>query len=338
VRIAITHNLRVTDNVDEAVFASRETVESLVEAVTKAGHHAVAVEVSGPVREILRELAEHDPDLVFNIAEGWADSARQSFYTSLYARLGLPHTGSGPLVQALAMDKHLTKLAVRERGVLTPGWCFVREPGQPDLSGLRYPVVVKPNAEGTSRGITQRSVARTESEALVRTAELLAQYPDGVLVEEFIAGRELTVPYLAAVDNEFEGVLHPIEIVLRPRGAGEHNILDYSFKNYQRMPLNMPAPRVEFQVPARLPEEVEREVRRAALAAVRTLGCQDIARVDFRLGEDAQPYLLEVNTLPGLDPGLSIHRAAALAGLASQYGVVHAVLDSAIARHGLAPS
>lgn len=337
VRIAIAHNLRVTDDAEETVFTARETVEYLTSSITRAGHAAIALEVSGPVESILRGLREHDPDLVFNIAEGWADSGRQSFYTALFARLGLPYTGSGPLVQALLVNKHLTKLVAREHGVRTPGWRLVTEPRDPDLSGLRFPVIVKPNSEGTSAGITQKSVVDNPAEAISHAFELLAQYTGGVLIEEYIAGRELTVPYLAAVDNEFGGVLEPTEIVLDAGADAEraYNILDYGFKNYRRLPVSTPAPRVEFQTPARLPDGVARQARETTRAVVHALGCLDIARVDYRLGADGLLYLLEANALPGLEPGLSIHRAAQLAGLDPQDGVVHAVIASAARRYRL---
>lgn len=337
-RVAITYNLRATNDAQETVFASRETVEFLTASVARAGHTAIPLEVSGPVPDILAGLQECDPDLIFNVAEGWADSARQTFYTCMFARLGVPFTGSGPLVQALVRDKHLTKLVLREHGVRTPGWRFATEEGLPDLSGLRFPVIVKPNAEGTSQGITQDSVVENPADALSRTKELLAEYPHGVLIEEYIAGRELTVGYLAAVDNDFDGVLQPTEIVLTPPAGstGYRNILDYSFKNYQSRPLSAPAPDVHFQTPAKLPDETTRQIRVIARTVVRALRCEDIARIDFRLADDGLPYLLEANTLPGLEPGLSIHRAAQIEGLDAVDGVVHAVLASATRRYGLA--
>lgn len=337
-RVAITYNLRATNDIEETIFASLETVELLTASIARAGYTAIPLEVSGPVSDILAGLQECDPDLIFNIAEGWADSARQTFYTCLFARLGVPFTGSGPLAQALVRDKHLTKLVLRERGVRTPGWRFVTEDDVPDLSGLRFPVIVKPNAEGTSQGITQGSVVESPADALSRAKELLAEYPPGVLIEEYIAGRELTVGYLAAVDNDFDGVLQPTEIVLTPPSGstGHRNILDYSFKNYQSRPLSAPAPVVDFQTPAELPDETTRQIRAIARTAVRALRCEDIARVDFRLGDDGLSYMLEANTLPGLEPGLSIHRAAQIEGLDAVDGVVHAVLTSATQRYGLA--
>ena len=84
---------------------------------------------------------------------------------------------------------------------------------------LRFPVIVKPNFEGSSKGITQDSVAETLDEVRAKVAQALAKYPAGVLVEEYISGRDLTVPFLAAVDNDFDGVLSPVEYVIDPAAA-----------------------------------------------------------------------------------------------------------------------
>ena len=159
------------------------------------------------------------PDLVFNLAEGRSDGARQPFFTGLYQQLGLPFTGSGPQAQAVALDKHLTKLTVADRGVPVPLGQFVRDPGELDLDRLVLPAMVKPNFEATSRGITQDSVVTTVADARKRVIERLAELPAGVIVEQYVPGRDLTLPYLAAVDNAWGGVLDVTEALI-PSGTG----------------------------------------------------------------------------------------------------------------------
>jgi D-alanine--D-alanine ligase len=337
VRIALAYNLRVTDDAAEATFATLETVESVTRSISRGGHDVVPVEVSVPVDELAERLAAEQPDLVFNLAEGWPDGARQPFFTSMYTQLGLAFTGSGPYAQAIALDKHLTKLVVAGAGLRTPRWQFVRDAGELAAVTVALPAIVKPNFEGTSRGITQASVVTTRGDALARATELLAQYPDGVLIEEYVPGRELTVPYLAGAAAEFGGALVPTEITLAADTADRaYNILDYAVKHGQNQALATPVPTVSFATPAALPEGIERAARAMSLRAVRAVGCVDIARVDFRLGEDGELYLIEVNALPGLDPNVSIHRAAALAGLHPTDGVAQAVIASAASRFGLA--
>lgn len=335
-RIALAHNPRTTDDVTEATFMSRETTEALITGASRLGHDMVAIDVSVPVGELVAGLESLSPDLVFNAAEGWSGGARQPFFTALYAQIGLPHTGSGPYTQSIGLDKHATKLMVRKQGIRTPEWQFVRDAQDLDLRAVPCPAIVKPNFEGTSRGITQDSVTFSPSEALARAKELLAEFPEGVIVEQFIAGRELTVPFLEAVDNDLGGVLMPTEVVIEPReGSSRHNILDFSVKHANSRPVTATTPVLSFVTPAALPEDVYAQARKATRTAVRALGCRDIARVDYRLGDNDLLYLIEVNILPGLDPGVSLHRSAALAGLDAKDGALQAVLASACSRYGM---
>ncbi|RKT54674.1 D-alanine--D-alanine ligase family protein [Saccharothrix australiensis] len=337
-RVAIAHNLRTTDDVSEVVFTSRETVDSVAEAIAGLGHEPVPVEVSGPVADTVERLEDCAPDLVYNLAEGWTDGARQPFYTGLYAALGLPFTGSPAHVQALAMDKYATKLVVAGHGVRTPRSQFLRDARDLDPARFEPPVIVKPNHEGTSRGITQESVVDSAAEAAALAADLLREYGAGVLVEEYVPGVDVTVPWLEIAGDDGGGALDATEVLIHDLAASgrRHGIMDYGFKNYSNRPLTGVAPSASFRTPARLPSAVLAELAASTATTARALGCRDLARVDFRVGDDGVPHLLEVNVLPGLDPTQSIHHAGRLAGLHPTQGVVRAVVASAARRWGLA--
>lgn len=326
-RLALTHNLRSTDDPAQRGFSSPETVRELVAAARRLGHEVEPVEVSGPLVDTIKALSTLAPDLVLNIAEGWTGPWRQSALPTLLADLGLPFTGSGPTALARALDKHLTKLVARSCGIATPRWRFLRDAEQP-IGGVPLPAVVKPNFESCSKGITRDSLATTPEAVRARAAALLRDYPDGVLVEEFVPGRDLTVPYLEAVGGRFGGALVPAEYT-PTRSARERGHIFFDFDVKRDLGAS-----TDLRVPAAVPDAVADEARETTRRIVWELGCRDIAKADFRLSDDGVLHLLEVNGLPALLPGGETHRAAALAGLDPRDGVVDALIRSAVRRQG----
>ncbi|CQR59533.1 D-alanine--D-alanine ligase family protein [Streptomyces leeuwenhoekii] len=325
-RVALAHNLRRGDGVDQRGFTSREEVAQLLESMRCLGHDPVAMDVGGAVEETVARLRAARPGLVFNLAEGWAGPWRQSFYPALYQQLGLAHTGSGPMPLGLALDKHLTKLLLRSHQIPTPGWVFVKDPGEvPVLEGLRFPVIVKPNFESCSKGIGPQSLAATRHEAMSRVAACLSEYPDGVLIEEYVPGRDITVPYFSAAG----GALAPAETTM-PATATAGGLFDYTLKQD-------PERWKHLQVPAPIPAPLARQARTLTHRAVQVLGLLDFARADFRLSPDGRLHLLEVNGLPGLPAGGASHQALVLAGLDPATALADAVISSATARLGLNP-
>ena len=231
-RIALTHNLRLSDSEEEAEFDTEETVNALAAAIERLGHRVEKMEVSGPASRTVARLEAFSPDLIFNTAEGRRGRFREAFFPALFEELGFPYTGSDAYALAVTLDKQLSKLVLRELGVRTPGWQFVEKVSELKADELHFPVIVKPNFEGSSKGITQDSVAETVEELRRKVIQALEKYPAGVLVEEFIVGRDLTVPFLEAVDNDFDGVLSPVEYVIDPAIAKgrRYSIYDYELK------------------------------------------------------------------------------------------------------------
>src|SRR5207249_6535081 len=184
-RIALTHNLRLTDSEDEAEFDTRETIESLSTALERLGHRVERIEVSGPASRTAARLEAYAPDLVFNTAEGRRGRFREAFYPALFDELGFPYTASDAWVLAVTLDKALTKLMLREHGVISPRGQFVEELADLKPDQLRYPVIVKPNFEGSSKGITQDSVIEDKARLRAFVEKQLAKFPAGVIIEEF---------------------------------------------------------------------------------------------------------------------------------------------------------
>lgn len=326
-RIALTHNLRLSDSEEEAEFDTEETVNALAAAIERLGHRVEKMEVSGPASRTVARLEAFSPDLIFNTAEGRRGRFREAFFPALFEELGFPYTGSDAYALAVTLDKQLTKLILREQGVRTPGWQFVEKLSELKPDELHFPLIVKPNFEGSSKGITQDSVAESVEDLRRKVVQALDKYPSGVLVEEFVTGRDLTVPFLEAVDNDFDGVLSPVEYVVEATLAKDRRyaIYDYELKTARDKSVTVRAP-------AAIDEDMSERICKMARTIIKKLDCKDLGRVDFRLSDAGVPYFLEINALPSLEQGASIYAAAALEGLHYD-GVIDAVVQNAARRY-----
>lgn len=222
---------------------------------------------------------------------------------------GKPYTGSGMLASALAMNKALAKRLFEQEGIPTPRWRLLPVDARADafdpaeLGG--FPLVVKPNEEGSSVGLTV-----VENAAALPVALRLAGDLGEILVEEFIAGRELTVAMLG------ERPLPVVEI------CPKSGLYDYESK--------YTAGRSEYFCPADLSPETAERVQELARRAAAVLGCRGVSRVDFRLDASDVAHCLEVNTVPGMTPTSLVPMAAKAVGM-SYDQVVQAMLDLALA-------
>jgi D-alanine-D-alanine ligase len=330
-RIAFSHNLRLTDSEEEAEFDSAETVQAIADGLRAGGHEVETIEVTGPASHLAARLESFGPDLIFNNAEGRRGRTREAFYPALFEELGFPYTGSDAYVLTVTLDKWLTKLVLSQRGIDTPRGRLVtpdeykRLNKDPGTLGLALPVIVKPNYEGSSKGIGDDVVVRdpkTLSELLPRA---LRAYPNGVLVEEFIPGTDVTVPFLEGRGDD--GVLLPVDYVVDPSAKSRFNLYDYRLKSAE-------ANKVQVRCPPDLPRDVTSRLQALAKMATRTLGIRDVGRVDFRLGEDGRIYLLEVNALPSLEHGASLFAAAGREALTYDE-TLQSIVESAARRQGL---
>lgn len=208
---------------------------------------------------------------------------------------GKTYTGSGVLASAIAMDKAMSKRVFEREAIPTPHW-VVLEPGVQgrsiDTSLLGgYPLVVKPNSEGSTVGLT---IVKHPSE-LDPALEKAGKHDSQILVEQYIEGRELTV---AVVGEEAYPV---VEI------APKSGFYDYESKYTKG--------KTVYTCPAALDKELGRHVRELAVECAGVLGCRGVVRVDVRLSEEDEPYILEVNTVPGMTPTSLVPMAAAAKGI-----------------------
>jgi len=221
--------------------------------------------------------------------------------------MGIPYTGSGVSSSAVCMDKLLTKEILEHNGISTPKFSVIRKDSECDPPPVRYPVVVKPLREGSTIGISVVSEKKDMGPAL----KCAFQYGDTALIEEYIAGMEVTAGIIG------DKPLALIEIVPR------EGFYDFNTKTRGGM--------ADYIVPARLSAAVSRNIQDIALTAHKALGCCYVSRVDFRVDPSGQPYVLEVNTVPGMTETSLLPKAAGEAGI-SYDDLVEMILSSASLR------
>ena len=290
----MTYNLkRATGAASDAdsEFDTPATIETIVHALESAGHTVRLVEATD---ELPHWFLTHTVDLVFNIAEGRHGESRESQVPALLESLGIPFTGSTSLTLALALDKTKTKQLLAFEGTPTPRWQLFSSPEDALTRALRFPLIVKPNREGSAIGIWRESVVCDEPSLRRQVASIARRYRQDVLVEEFVEGTELTVGVLG---DEALPVLEIDFTPCRPSGEFFYSWRMKEFQGDASLGLN-PA----LHCPARLDPATTARVQHVALRAHRALGCRDLSRTDIRLSRDGVPYVLEVNPLPGLHP------------------------------------
>lgn len=274
----------------EAEFDSPATIDAIARAIASHGHEVVKLEATP---ELASTLGPDDVDVVFNVAEGLRGRNRESQVPALLELLDVPYTGSDPATLALALDKGLAKRVVGQAGIPTPNWVVVTTGKERFPKDLVYPVVVKPIAEGSSKGVLEKSVARTEAEAREAARAIVERYGQAALVEEFLPGREFTV---ALLGESKPRVLPPMEIVFRADLKDPIYTFDHKLDSNDE---------VRYEAPAKVEPALLKEIERVAVGAFTTLGCRDVARIDLRLDAQGKVSFIECNPLPGLTPGWS---------------------------------
>ena len=298
-QIALTYNLKEKDESKPAdyfsEFDSEKTVNAISAALRKKGHAVSPVNVSGC--DLFSYFRKNPVDMVFNIAEGKCGRFRESEIPAVLDYLGIPYTGSNTFSLALALNKALTKKILAAENVPTPRFQVFLKGNEELNPGLKFPLIVKPNREGSAKGINISNVVHHREALYKKVKEIVEVYYQEALVEEFIEGKELTVGIL---ENGLTTVLPILEIDFSPCAKSGEYFYSWRMKEYQGDEELGLVP--TFHCPARLGKEEERCVKEVALKTHQAVGCLDISRTDIRLSSDSVPYVLEINPLPGLNP------------------------------------
>lgn len=293
---------------------SLRTGQAVHRALLRRGYQAVAIDVDD---SLSRRLQDQGVKIVFLALHGpgGEDGTIQGFLETI----GLPYTGSGVRASAVAMHKGMAKTLLTAHGIPVPPGTVVQagrsRKGHVPPAGLKWPVVVKPAAQGSTIGI---SIVRQGSDWPAALA-LAHEHGRDALVEAYIPGHEITVSVLGGTSGPT--ALPTIEIIA-PGG-----FYDYAAK-YEKG-------RSQYLCPAPLPAKVSKRVTELAIRAYDVLGCDGAARVDFRVTPKGTPYVLEVNTIPGMTETSLLPMAAAKAGM-DYDTLTERILESALRRAGAA--
>ncbi len=299
----------------DAEYEDQATIDALADALQACTQEPVVRLLCDP--DLPGRLNAVPLDLIFNIAEGWGGRNREAFAPSLFEIFGIPYTGSDGLTLSLTLNKVLTKKILLAEGIPTPEFFVVRDIGDLRDIPLPFPLFVKPCHEGTSKGIRNFSLVRDRDELTRAVSWVLTRYHQPVLVERFIPGPEVAVGILG--NGPDIRILPHAEI----RFTEQNPFYSFECKSLVDEEILCPAP---------LSPSLSRRIEEIALAAYESFGCRDLARLDLRIDETGEPYVLEINPLPGLSPRYSLFPVQAAAVGMDYKEMVHALVGQAMKR------
>lgn len=276
-----------------AEWDSFETIDAVRSALAK--HHTVTMVLAD--ENAFEKLRNNRPDIVFNIAEGMNGISREAQIPAMLDMLNIPYTGSDPLTLSTCLDKSRAKEILLFNKIRTPLFVTIFEINELKDFTLNFPVIVKPVAEGSSKGIFNSSFVTGKKDLFNIVDEYLAAYRQPVLVEEYLPGREFTV---ALLGNGPDTVVLPIvEINFSELPEGTVPIYSYEAKwifDKRENPLDI------FTCPAKVDTILEQKIKDIAQRTYNVLRCKDWSRIDIRLDVNGEPNIIEVNPLPGILP------------------------------------
>jgi D-alanine-D-alanine ligase len=356
-RVVVLHNLKKHAPADGfhpadayAELDSETNIAAYAGALRAAGHHIVGVD-GNP--DLFRRLKRLKVDICFNTCEGYRGDAREAQVPAILEMMGIPYTGGKVTCLANTLDKAATKRILTACGLPTPPFQEFTHPDLPLEKGLRFPLFVKPNREGTGIGIDSQSLVRNQRQLREKVAHILKEYGENAIVEEYIPGRDITCGLVGNLSAEQAGrpVPEMRDLPRTPGGGLDWNglhVFPISEVDHSRIP-NMD-PYYSYAVkalsleeypyfcPAPIPGDLADEVVRLTLETFRVTQCLDFARVDFRLheGENLRPYIIEINALPGVTPISDLTLCAQSEGW-SYARLIQSVLEAGAKRYGLIP-
>ncbi len=329
--IGLTYDLKSdwVKNADDPVDAAAEldgidTVEALSAAFESAGHSVVRI---GNVKQLLAAIQKGlKVDLVFNIAEGHRGRNRESQIPNILEMFNIPFSGADALTLGVTLDKAVAKKCWVADGV--PTGKFFEASLRDDLKTLNtigYPLIVKTSQEGTSKGITKNSRVENLEQLQKEVEKICNVYKQPALCEQFIKGTEFTV---AVIGNE-----EPLALPVVQYAVGGNTNMGNEFYSYE----HIMAKSVQYICPAQIDASVAKKLQEVAIAAYKSIECRDLGRVDFRVDDAGNPYVLEINPLPNLSPSEVFPMCAKAHGLTYNQ-LINKILDCALNRYGLLES
>ncbi|MCL5029171.1 MAG: ATP-grasp domain-containing protein [Bacteroidetes bacterium] len=287
-----------------------EEFELLAERLCENDINAYTINIKDDIDFLLTDLKKNKPDVIFNFIELFKDNARLEMnVVGLLELLGIPYTGAPPISLANCQNKVLAKRILNTFGIKTPKFALIKKLAGRYNHGLEYPLIVKPAFEDASVGIDNNSIVENFKQLKARIKYVLDNFLQPALVEEYIEGRELNVAVLGD-KNPKSLPISEIDFTAMPDHL--YNIVSYQAKwdpQHEAYHKTIPS------CPAKLDTKIEKKANEIAVKAFHAMGCRDYARVDMRLNEQNELYVLEVNPNPDLTEAAGFMRSAEAAGM-----------------------
>lgn len=322
-KVAIIYNKDIkgvinTFGMQNKEFYNENTVKKVARSLENAGHNVAILDGNKQIIERLenfmpRVIEGEQMGLVFNMAYGIQGESRYTHIPSMLEMLGIPYVGSSPSGHALALDKVLTKIIWKNNNLPTPDfWVF--SSASENMGNVKFPVIVKPKMESVSFGL---KVVYNPADLKEAVAFIVEEFNQQVLVEQFIRGREFAVGLLGNSPVETFPVL---EIDLDGDPDGIQTVTDKKETPKRKI------------CPAPLSDELREKMQKLSVEAFKALNLRDFSRVDIRLDENDNIYLLEINSMASMGESGSYPTAAKVAGYNFE-GLVNRMLDVAAVRY-----
>jgi D-alanine-D-alanine ligase len=324
-KIALLHTKDAVDGEEDPVLGQIEG------ALHTGGHEARRVMVDSAVEPLVSALTSERPDLVVNLAESFAGkSALESNIAALLNLLDLRYTGSSPAGLLVAGDKTLSKKVLRFHGIKTPEFATVYR-GAVDWAGdVQFPLIVKPPQEDASLGITHKSIVHDVKELLEKIGEIQGEYQSPALAEQFVEGREY---YVGVLGNQNARALPIVELDFSKFPADRPRIASWAAKwGDEGDAQGAEYAGTESVFPEDLPDELRERIQSVAVESFHALRLRDYARVDMRVTDAGDVYVIEVNPNCYLEAKSEFARSAERDGITYD-ALIGQIVELASARY-----
>jgi D-alanine-D-alanine ligase len=319
--------ITVLANLDSEGGQTDVVVGQVATALRRGGHKVSVLGLYGDLRKLINGLTRRKPELVFNLMEQFGDNLLGAVpLVGTLDLLGVPYTGGGPGEYYLQEDKALTKKLLAFDHIAYPDFAVFSRTAEMETGGkLRMPLFVKPLRMDASIGIGASSLVHSTQELMERVREIHQKVNDSALVEEFIAGREF---YVGVVGNHDPVAFPPIEMDFSGMPVGAPHVVDSKAK-WDHTSDEYKGTKA---VVADLPDDLRAKLQRVALDAYRALRVRDYGRIDLRLTEAGQVYVIEVNASCYLEKSGEFAAGASAAGI-DYTALINRIVDLAVERH-----
>lgn len=309
-KVALLHNVNRGEHEHEAEFDLPVTIEALTAALLRE-HKVVLVEATREFTRWLVQLALEEPDMVFNVAEGFSGAARESVYAAILEQLNVRYTGPGPTELLVCHNKSLAKRLLADHGIPLPWSKLISSPS--DLEAINplevtFPAIVKLNSEGSSLGMDEHCIVHTWEELERQVHAVWEKFGTNIIVEEYIEGSDMSMSYIEGM-----GEFGPVQYIYP-----DSTIYDFRLKTADNKAVDV----IPFQDAS---GEITQKLQALTKKIAAVLDINGYGRADFRVTPDGRIYFLEMNAQVCFHPDGAFVLAAAKDGYCFEDVVLHIV-------------